>query len=111
MEDEILLLKNASSRATTTVFLTNTENIIREVKERYQREKNVVMVRIRELHSENRETRYSHDKNEVLSIIHSIGKDIPSPKYIIRIGKYKLNLNRPVKVCFDSSYCYVKKTI
>lgn len=63
MEDEILLLKNASSRA-TTVSLTNNENIIREVKERYQREKNVVMVRIRELHSENRETRYSHDSEK-----------------------------------------------
>lgn len=79
------------------------EDIIMELNERNLRSKNILISGITESTSTDPKERQVHDKNMSMSIIKTIYADCPQPRYVFRVGKYKKDKNRLVKVCFDSS--------
>ncbi|KAL0810050.1 hypothetical protein ABMA28_010870 [Loxostege sticticalis] len=103
LEAEITNIKQSSQTTTFTQEkqLHQEEQIIQEVQNRNNREKNIVLVGLPESSLSNREERMSKDENDVLRIITSLSTEIPKPIKVFRIGKYKLGKNRSLKVCFD----------
>lgn len=85
------------------ILPTNCDNVISEIHERFQREKNLIIVGIDEISTKNVEERRSHDMSKVNSMIKSIGVDCAQPTKVIRIGKYDRNRTRPIKACFETS--------
>lgn len=77
------------------------EQSIQELHNRYNREKNVLLVGIPEPKSLNMEERSAIDEAEVLRIISSISTDTPKPTKVFRIGKQNPGKNRSIKVCFS----------
>lgn len=85
-----------------TFVPTVQENIMSELCERNVRSKNLVIVGITEPNSTDSTERQNKDKSEVLKIIRNTYADCPEPCKITRLGKFKPNKNRPVKVSFAS---------
>lgn len=90
--------KQSSSKSPFDVH----ENLIRELKDRCDREKNIVIVGILEKNDKNSNSRRNHDEIEIMKVIKSLYEDCPKPIKIMRLGKYIPNKSRPLKVCFDN---------
>lgn len=95
IEDYVNKLNPQCSANTDTQLYYN-EQIIREVQDRRNREKNIILVGLSEQISA------SADEIEVLKITSSIDPNIQKPVRIFRIGKYNPQRSRSLKVCFDS---------
>lgn len=101
-------LKSLESSLTTFATPTPTgnklqanEQLIREIQDRRDREKNIIIVGLPEQNSETSEERYSKDETEVMRITSLLDDDIPKPIKVIRIGKYNPAKDRRIKVCYD----------
>lgn len=79
------------------------EKMYREVQERGEREKNVILMGIPEQQSTNAQERTSKDMLDVLNITATIDKDIAKPIKVIRIGKFNPEKVRKVKVCYETN--------
>lgn len=83
--------------------LTNDrEELMSEINERNLRAKNIIIVGIPEAASSAVAERLEHDKKEVLKIIAAIHTTYPEPERILRLGKFKAGVTRPLKVCFQA---------
>lgn len=80
---------------------TDYNNLISEIHERSQREKNLIITGINEIFSKNTDERRNYDKSQINDVIRSIIPDCPAPIKVIRLGKYDSNKSRPIKVCFE----------
>ncbi|KAI8433970.1 hypothetical protein MSG28_012121, partial [Choristoneura fumiferana] len=83
----------------------STEELIKEMTERSDRQKNIIIAGIVEAEAESLQAKQEKDKCEIAKILRSVLKTdiIPQPWKVVRIGKYKPGLSRPLKVCFESS--------
>ncbi|KAI5638925.1 hypothetical protein NE865_08491 [Phthorimaea operculella] len=72
--------------------------IRKEIKERYQREKNVVVFGLPETHIEDPKERIAKDKEEITKVMKTINPEGPLPVKMHRIGKYNQGKNRPIKL-------------
>lgn len=82
--------------------LSSNECLIREIRDRQEREKNIIIMGIPEQNCQSTEERIYKDEIEVMAVTQSIYKDIQKPLKIIRLGKYNPTKNRRIKVCYDS---------
>lgn len=104
IETEILQIKNEqNSKSTLKPPVECHENLILEIKDRYDRENNIVFVGIPEINDKNWKSRQHHDKEEVTKLITMLLEDCPIPTQCRRLGKYVQNKNRPLKVIFEHS--------
>lgn len=89
----------------TNASQSSPEELIGEIADRSERQKNIVITGLTEAEGNNFEERQARERNEVENILKSVLKNdvTPRPWKIIRIGKFKPGTNRPLKVCFDSS--------
>ncbi|CAH2215870.1 jg17266, partial [Pararge aegeria aegeria] len=78
------------------------EKLIREVQERSERERNVIIAGLPEQTTASATERASKDEADVIQITRSIVHDVPPPVKVIRIGKYRDTKTRRVKVCYES---------
>ncbi|KAI8429321.1 hypothetical protein MSG28_007816 [Choristoneura fumiferana] len=92
LQNDINVLKDETSK-----------NIIKkcEISERTDRAKNIIIYGIAESEEANVEEKQEHDKNEVFNIVRSIMDTVPTPKKVVRLGKFNPMKIRPVKVYFD----------
>ncbi|CAF4948111.1 unnamed protein product [Pieris macdunnoughi] len=105
IEKEISHIKgqqNTDESSTTKSPLLCNENFILELKDRCDREKNIIIVGISEINDKNSNTRRSYDK-EVMKLMRSLYDDCPTPIKTIRLGKYVPNKNRPTKCYFNTT--------
>lgn len=79
------------------------EDLILEIKDRYDREKNIVIVGILEINDKNWKSRQQHDNQEIMKTITMLFQDCPKPIKFQRLGKYVQDKNRPIKVYFEKS--------
>ncbi|CAH2086216.1 unnamed protein product [Euphydryas editha] len=79
------------------------ENLILELKDRVEREKNLIIVGIAEKNDKNLNARRTYDDSEVIKLLTIVSKDVPKPIKCMRLGKYVPNKNRPIKVYFSNS--------
>ncbi|KOB77810.1 putative tick transposon [Operophtera brumata] len=103
LESELSNLKLASTAGSSShaQSLMN-EQLIREVQDRKEREKNILVVGVPEQTSSVAEERLSKDEAEIMCITGSVSNEITKPIKIIRIGKYNAGKNRRIKVCYDT---------
>lgn len=76
-------------------------DMLAEITEQTLRKKNVILSGIPEPKSSNFKERQTHDKEEVLKTFKTLLKDCPEPTKVMRIGKYKPNNIRAIKVHFE----------
>lgn len=107
LESELIQLKNilptTSSPAMAQSGFSNNEQIILELQERNNREKNILLLGLPEFPSSNVVESRLKDQQDVWTLISTTFKDIPKPIKIFRIGKYNQNKSRVIKVCFTTS--------
>lgn len=93
---------SSANSASENNQMLNSEQIINEVQERNNRQKNIILGGIQEQSSSNASERQSLDMAKVMNILLNIVSDTPAPIKIFRIGKHDPKKNRRVKVCFDT---------
>ncbi|OWR54471.1 hypothetical protein KGM_205258 [Danaus plexippus plexippus] len=76
------------------------EQIIQEIQNRNNREKNVILVGLTEVTSYKSEECTAKDRADVLNIITSLCEGIPKPVKVFRKGKRNPDKYRSVKACF-----------
>lgn len=105
LEEEINQIKNNQPTDTQTIKspVAHNEDIIQELKDRCEREKNVIIVGISETINANSNARQKYDYEEVTKLITTFTADIPNPIKCMRLGKYVPNKCRPIKVCFANT--------
>lgn len=103
-EKKILALETEVKEIKTTTSIAPNcyEDIIHEIKERKERENNIILVGIQEVISENPQVRQNSDRNEVSKVVRLITKDGSEPTKVIRLGKYEANKHRPIKAFFHN---------
>ncbi|PZC78580.1 hypothetical protein B5X24_HaOG202039 [Helicoverpa armigera] len=79
------------------------EHLILEMKERCEREHNIVIVGIPEITDQNSIARQKHDNEEVIKITKMLVEDCPIPIKCLRLGKYSPTKNRAIKVQFNNN--------
>lgn len=104
IETEISKLKNAEILSLGPQVVTNTsEVLIQELRERYERQKNVIIEGILEKNESDVKKRRANDIEEAMKVITSIHANCPKPLRALRLGKYIPNKNRPLKICFNET--------
>lgn len=103
IETELSSLKTqpCTSSSLSTVFTS--EELIHELRDRCEREKNIVLIGIPEKNEKNPKLRRTYDLVEAVNAITLVYDTCPKPLRAIRLGKYIPNKNRPLKVCFDDA--------
>lgn len=104
LQTDVDQLKTTSNTAIANITpnLTYCEDVLSEIQERCQRNKNLVIAGISELHSVNATSRHDHDKEEIIKTISNITVDCPQPIKIHRLGKYNNKKSRPIKIYYAS---------
>lgn len=103
LENDFNALKaGASPKIISSAPASSQEELIREINERSYREKNIIIIGITEPHGAEGEGRRSFDEKEALTIIHETTKCLPTSVKTSRLGKYKSDTNRPMKVYFNN---------
>ncbi|KOB70198.1 Uncharacterized protein OBRU01_15813 [Operophtera brumata] len=102
IEDDIQTLKTISviNQPSATLYY---DNMISEIYERSQRERNIIIIGVNEIKATNSEERRNYDTNEVNKVLKSIVSDCIQPKKVFRLGKYIDGKPRPIKACFETS--------
>uniref|UniRef100_A0A2A4JSI3 Uncharacterized protein n=1 Tax=Heliothis virescens TaxID=7102 RepID=A0A2A4JSI3_HELVI len=111
LENEITQIKTKHCTDTPIVTdipiiktpIAHSEDIIQELKDRTNREKNIIIVGIAETNDKNLKTRQDYDCNEVIKMLTSLKEDCPKPIKTVRLGKYSYDKNRPIKAYFNNS--------
>lgn len=101
IENDLSQLKNRHSNSQTQIH-DNEHDIIQEIQDRLQREKNIIMVGLPEKNDKNATERHNQDYDEVHKILKSIDRDCPKPNKILRLGKYNADRIRPLKIIFET---------
>ncbi|CAG4982214.1 unnamed protein product [Parnassius apollo] len=96
LEAEIVTLKN--NMAFSTTMSTSDENVIQELQERFAREKNIIVVGIRECKTTKIDEGRAYDFSEVSKTINSLIQECPKPSRVFRLGKYQPTKDRSIKV-------------
>lgn len=104
LETQLTTLKSKPSYTHTAEgqFHAN-EEIIRELKDRTNRECNIIMAGVLEPQESNDLQNQNKDVTEVCSILSAITKDYALPLKVFRIGKQSPGKNRRIKICFNNS--------
>lgn len=95
LENDLSVLKIGSSSLPEQTLLAN-EQTIRELRERINREKNIIITELSEHHTNSK----SSDENEITTLLSNITENCPKPLKMFRIGKLVPGRNRKLKVCF-----------
>lgn len=101
LEADVNNLKNMPPSSSTQTTIMHDE-IFTEIVERNFRAKNIIVVGILEPQKDTATARQDHDKTEILRITRLLHNDCPQPTGIFRLGKYKSEKTRAIKVCFSS---------
>ncbi|KAJ8722613.1 hypothetical protein PYW07_003793 [Mythimna separata] len=101
LEADVNNLKNMPP-ASSTQLATTQDEIFTEIHERNLRAKNIIVVGIPEPQNDTAKSRQDYDKAEILRITGLIYNGCPQPTGIFRLGKYKSQKSRAIKVCFSS---------
>lgn len=108
-EKKIQTLESSTVISKPEISLTNNdfktsldETLIREIRDRNEREKNIIIAGVPEQNSRSAEERIQKDELDVMTITRLISTDIPKPIKIIRLGKYNPSKNRRIKICYDT---------
>lgn len=106
IENEITQIKGNQHNSSSTSKFPDPcpENLILELKDRCDREKNIIIVGISELNDKNSKSRRDYDYEKVLNLITQLHDNCPKPIKTIRLGKYIPSKSRPIKVCFDNTH-------
>lgn len=83
--------------------LSSNEQIIKEIIDRSNRKKNIVLAGLLVQTSTSAEERISGDGKDILNITSQVCQNPPKPIKIFKIGKYVPGKHRRVKICFDTS--------
>lgn len=105
LESNFEKMKPSCVATPTTVFenqLHLNEKLVREVKERNEREKNIILVGLPEPNFPSAEERMAKDESDIFETTRSVSKDIPKPVKVVRIGKFSADKNRAIKVCYGT---------
>lgn len=83
---------------------SSTEELIHEITDRAERQKNVIVIGVSEHEEGTSQERQTRDRTEISNILKSVLRtETPlQPWKLQRIGKQKLGVNRPLKLCFDT---------
>lgn len=109
IETEISQIKDQQYAASSTPkppplpSILGREDLILELKDRCDREKNIVVVGILEKNDKNLYSRRIYDNEQVMKVISPLYENCPVPNKTIRLGKYIPNKSRPVKIYFEST--------
>lgn len=79
------------------------QNLILELKDRCDRERNIVIVGIPEINEKIYRSRQSHDGEESMKVLKALYENCPKPMKTLRLGKYNPDKNRPIKLCFENN--------
>ncbi|KOB52055.1 Uncharacterized protein OBRU01_26595 [Operophtera brumata] len=79
------------------------DNMMSEIYERSQRERNIIIIGVDEIKATNSEERRNYDNKEVNQVLKAIVPDCIQPKKVFRLGKYTDGKPRPIKACFETS--------
>lgn len=101
LEADIKNLKSMSALPHVQMPATY-EEIVSEIQERKIRAKNIVVAGIPEPKNKSAKERQEYDKAEILKITNLVYDDCPEPEKIMRLGKYKAEFTRTIKVSFSS---------
>lgn len=96
LEEKINLLNNQK-------YQLDQENLIYELQDRAQREKNIIFSGISEIQEKNLAIRSDYDKQQVMNIMAKIDEKCSQPVKIIRLGKYREGQSRKLRVSFHSA--------
>jgi CII-binding regulator of phage lambda lysogenization HflD len=77
------------------------ESLILELKDRCDRERNVILVGIPEVTNKDFKSRQKHDLEEITKFM--LKENCPASIQYMRLGKYTPSKNRPLKICFDNT--------
>lgn len=106
VEEKVDSLETAVKSINTTIAILQIqqqytyENFINESQARLQREKNIIIRGINEIHSTDPEVRRKYDMEEVNKVIKTAVPDCVAPLKTIRLGKYEPRKSRLIKVIF-----------
>lgn len=107
IESDIAKIKNTQtdidSQSSKTLF-ANHEELILEMKDRTDRERNIIFVGIKESSDKNPSVRRNYDMEMITQIATVLYENCPKPVNCIRLGKYNPGKDRPVKVCYDNTH-------
>ncbi|KAI5638611.1 hypothetical protein NE865_08803 [Phthorimaea operculella] len=81
---------------------TPMNEILAEFSEQNIRKRNLIIYGITEPESSNPKERISLDKSRVTDVLKQVLEDRPEPKRTMRVGKYRPDNNRPIKVHLES---------
>lgn len=106
IEKEISMLKSTdfpshSASNIKSPFLSY-ENLILELNERSEREKNVVIVGVPERNDKSLNARLTHDSEQYMQLISTLIENCPKPNKLMRLGKYVPGKDRPLKICYTN---------
>lgn len=105
LEKEIsqLKTKDNSDNLMAESPLLKCENLIQELKDRSDREKNIIITGIPEKTDKHFNVRRIHDIEEFTKLATSVIVDCPKPVKSMRLGKYVPGKNRPLKISFNKN--------
>lgn len=110
-ENKLITMQSELGNKPTTTTLSQSisqpcidERMIRELKERNEREKNIIIIGIPEQTTIPVDQRIANDEAAVISITSSIKNDNTKPLKVIRIGKLQEGKNRLLKVCYNEPH-------
>lgn len=105
IENELSQLKTreTTDHTTSKSLPLSHENLILELKERSEREKNIVIIGIPEKNDKNYIARRTHDIEEFSKLTLPVLKDCPKPTNAVRLGKYVPGIDRPLKIYYHNS--------
>lgn len=103
LKKDVGILQNASQSQAQTLTSATHDNILSEIYDRSQREKNIIVCGVAEKASNNLAERFNHDKEEVMKIINPSVPSCSDPTKVMRLGKYSSDKCRPIKACFAAA--------
>lgn len=99
LESNVLKLETSQNNS-HNIDETMHDDVVTEIREQILRKNNIILAGIPEPQSNDYKERRKQDKEEVFKVITSLSKDCPEPTKVTRIGKYKADHNRAIKVHF-----------
>lgn len=103
--DKIKSTLPSTSSPTNMSRMISNEEILREIQERNNRQRNIIVVGVPEQKTKDNKERLTRDEAEVMRILTNATTEysIPQPTNIFRLGKYTPTKNRRMKICFENN--------
>ncbi|XP_063384887.1 uncharacterized protein LOC134670996 [Cydia fagiglandana] len=96
LRSDMDIVKNSQPSSSQSCNLVDYEQVLTELQDRTQRQKNIIIIGIPELSAENKSDKINYDINEVQKIIQAVDMNCPAPLKIYRIVE-------------ESGYCILNK--